>query len=359
LLVLMLVTPTSFTTFFSNVSQMPGVDEYGFYEEQLKSSGADGSRISAILNDIETARQSLFSADVTRSLLIVLLGNVLLFLLVRGILKPNIVIGILAFITLADLWSVDHRYLNEENFVKARMMDTPFKASAADQQILKDDSHFRVFNTTRPLDKDASVSYFHNSLGGYHGAKLRRYQEIIERHLIGAGQKGGIQAQVNDQALGNAWFVNQMDVVKNADEEIAALDDFIPESEVVIDERFGITSAAIPSGRDEAARIALTTMDVKTMEYESNSSTAQFAVFSEIYYQPGWNAYIDNEPAEHYRVNYILRGMKVPAGKHAIDFRFEPKSFSQGNTIVYICSLLFLLLVGFAIYTGLKKEPQV
>lgn len=372
-LLLMLISPTLFTDFFAKTSRLPGMNEYDFLVAQLGEAGLASAQIDSVMADIEIARRSIFSADVWRSLIITLLGSGLLVAFVRGMLKPTIVIAGLALITLFDLWTIDRRYINEDSFVKARKMQQPFSPSAADQSILADpDPHFRVWNTGRPLDKDAGVSYFHSSLGGYHGAKLRRYQEVIDAHItknnravidmlntryiITGGQQGQEVAQRNPQAMGNAWFVDEMVVVPDADAEIKALDNFEPSQEAIAEERWSDVLAPPPTDRDRDATIALTGYDLKEMVYTSKSSTDQLAVFSEIYYQPGWNAYIDEEPVEHARVNYVLRGLNVPAGEHTVVFRFEPSSYSTGNTIVYISSALMLLLIGFGLWSTFKKE---
>jgi hypothetical protein len=266
---------------------------------------------------------------------------------------------------------VDKRYLNEENFEKASKVTNPIPESNVDNSIAQDpDLHYRVMNTQSRLDGDALTSYYHNSLGGYHGAKLRRYQDIIDRHLsrsnrkvidmlntkyvIGLDEQKQKSAQRNSNALGNAWFVSNIVSVNSPDEEIDKLNSFDPANEAVIDVNLmGEHRASAPAAGDY---ITLSSYDPKLMSYKSKASSDAYAVFSEIYYQPGWNAYLDGNLVEHQRVNYVLRGMDVPAGEHVIYFKFEPSSYSTGNTLVYISSLLLLLLVGWSAYTWYKGQ---
>ena len=231
-------------------------------------------------------------------------------------------------------------------------------------------------NFSKNFFSDGSTSYFHNSIGGYHAAKLRRYQELYDFHLskrnlevlnmlntkyiIGADEAGKEVLEVNDNANGNAWFIQDVKFVNSANEEIIALNRLNTKTAVTISSSF--TSEIQNSYlMDSLASIYLTNYQANELKYESSSSSDQFAVFSEIYYKDGWNAYIDGQLTEIYQVDYVLRGLKIPAGKHTIVFRFEPIIIKKGNTITLI-SYAFLLLIpiGWILYTKKIKgnEPS-
>jgi hypothetical protein len=282
---------------------------------------------------------------------------------------------------LIDMWSVNRRYLNNDSFVRKSIAAVPFEPSVADQIIMKDkDPDFRVFNQTvgNPF-ADASTSYFHKSLGGYHGAKLRRYQELIDyqlakgnmnvfnmlntKYFIVPDEKGGQpQMQINMQAMGNAWFVNNAHMVNNADEEIGALTDFVPSETAVYDKRFENQVKGHLISKDSLATIELTDYKPNHLTYKSVTRKDQLAVFSEIYYDKGWNAYIDGKPAPHFRANYVLRAMIVPAGTHTIEYKFEPKVYKTGEKISLASSILLVLLalggIGFMIKRKIETSPK-
>jgi hypothetical protein len=279
------------------------------------------------------------------------------------------------------MWTINRRYVNNESFVRKSVAAVPFQPTSADLFIMKDkDPNFRVINQAvgNPF-ADASTSYFHKSLGGYHGAKLRRYQELIDYHLVKGnmnvynmlntkyfimpGEKGGPpQMQLNMQAMGNAWFVNNAHAVNNADEEIAALTDFVPSETAVYDKRFENLVKGHMISKDTLATISLTEYKPNHLTYESNAGKEQLAVFSEIYYDKGWNAYIDGVESPYFRANYVLRAMIVPAGKHKIEFRFEPTVYKTGEKISLASSLLLVLLslgaLGFMATRKSKTEQK-
>lgn len=286
--------------------------------------------------------------------------------------------SILTVLILIDMWAVNHRYLNSESFVRKSVAAVPFQPSGADQFILKDiDPNFRVYNQAvgNPY-ADASTSYFHKSLGGYHGAKLRRYQEIIDMHLskgnlnvfnmlntkyfiVPDKKTGQPQMEINTQALGNAWFVSNARAVNNADEEIQALTDFIPTETAIYDKRFENQVKGHLIGIDSLATISLTDYKPNHLTYSSVTSKEQLAIFSEIYYDKGWNAYIDGVKAPYFRANYILRAMIVPAGKHTIEFKFEPSVYKTGEKISYASSILLVLLsLGIVGFLAMRKKNE-
>jgi hypothetical protein len=280
--------------------------------------------------------------------------------------------GIVVLIA-ADMIPIAHRYLNNDNFVSKSLVNNPYQPTEANKLIMKDnDPNFRVFNMSVSTFQEASTSYFHKSIGGYHGAKLRRYQELIENHLskrndqvlnmlntkyyIGLGQDRQPVVQINMGALGHAWFVEEHEMVANADEEIAALTAFFPEKTAIVDQRFSANLEGFTHAADSNARIELTEYQPNKLKYSYSSASDQLTVFSEIYYDKGWNAYLDGKNVDHFRVNYVLRAMVVPAGNHEIEFRFEPKVFAVGEKVSFAGSLLLILmLVGFAATELWKK----
>jgi len=315
-----------------------------------------------MMNAIRLDRASLLKADAFRAFLFIVLAGGLIWAFIQNKLKENVFFPILILLILVDLWSVNKRYVNNDDFVRKSQQENPFQASAADELIMKDaDPNFRVFNQTVSPFNDASTSYFHKSVGGYHGAKLRRYQEIIEHHLskgnmavynmlntkyfIVPDQKGGEPiTQINMQAMGNAWFVNDARKVNNADEEIDALTDLIPSETAIYDKRFEEYVKDHLISKDSLSEIKLTEYAPNHLKYTSQTNKEQLAVFSEIYYADGWNAYIDGAKAPYFRANYILRAMIVPAGKHTIEFKFEPTVYKTGEMISYASSITLVLL---------------
>jgi hypothetical protein len=275
------------------------------------------------------------------------------------------------------MWTIDKRYVNDSNFVSQKTLLKPFDPTPADKQILNDkDPNFRVFNQTVSPFNDAFTSYHHKSVGGYHGAKLRRYQDIIDNHLtkgnmnvfnmlntkyfISRTQDGMVYAQRNPAAMGNAWFVDEYLMVENADEEIAALDSINPATTAVIDKRFDQQLGNFTLQRDSLATIVFEEYKPNYLKYATFADTPQIAVFSEIYYDKGWNAYIDGKPSPHFRTDYILRGMIIPEGKHTVEFRFEPKTFQTAEKISLIFSVLVYVLLaaaaGMEIYKAVKSS---
>jgi uncharacterized membrane protein YfhO len=284
---------------------------------------------------------------------------------------------------------VDKRFITNETFIRKSSANTVFSPYEADQMIQKDKSHFRVYNLQNSLSEawnEARTSYFHNSIGGYHGAKLKRYQELLDSCLYDETAefvqdaqarnfqfsnygilnmlntryvKFGEQANAvltNTEANGNAWFVNTVIKVKSANEEIETVCNIDTKSTAVIDEsRFKITTA--PSA-DSAAVIKLTDVKPNYLRYESSSSTAGVAVFSEIYYEKGWKAFIDQKETPVLRANYVLRALEVPAGKHIIEFRFQPRAYTLGNTVTTISSWLIVALVAVCIGYSLKAPAN-
>jgi len=345
-------------------------------DEQYKSYFPDWL-ISALRLD----RAALLSSDSFRSLSFILLAGAAVWAMINQKIKKPVFYSALILLILVDMWTVNRRYLNSESFVRKSIDAVPFQPTVADQIIMKDnDPDFRVYNQAvgNPF-ADASTSYFHKSLGGYHGAKLRRYQELIDHHLskgnmsvfnmlntkyfIAPDEKSRQpQIKINMPALGNAWFVNNAHMVNNADEEINALTDFVPTETAVYDKRFEDQVKGHIISKDSLATITLTEYKPNHLTYTSETGKEQLAVFSEIYYDKGWNAYIDGKVSPYFRANYVLRAMIVPAGKHTIEFRFEPKVYFTGEKIAFASSMLLVLLaigsVGFMAFGKSKDEPK-
>ncbi|MBV6640767.1 MAG: YfhO family protein, partial [Cyclobacteriaceae bacterium] len=322
-----------------------------------------------LVNAIVKDRKSLFVSDIIRGLVFTALAGGLLWTYLKGYIKLNYVIVGLGLLILFDLWTVNKRYIGASDF-ETKRNNSLLQPTQADNQILQDKGYYRVFNTTRRLDQDGITSYFHYSVGGYNAIKIQRYQELIERHLsqgnqqvinmlnvkyfITSNEQNQAIAQRNSGALGNAWFVNSLQMVENPNEEIDMLNSIETGETAVFDKRFeGIFDAQ--STYSQNGTIELASYHPEKMVYDFNSSDPQLVVFSDVYYEPGWNAYLDGEQVDYGRVNYILRGMEVPAGEHQITFRYEPVSVRVGNVIIIICSLTALLLIGGFIYLERKQ----
>lgn len=337
-------------------------------------------------------RASLASADALRSLIFILLGAALLVWFWKSKNKKStgmFVSAGIALLILVDLWTVDRRYLNDSNYVKEKPQET-YKESVADREIFKDtDESFRVFGLNNPW-QETTVSYFHHSIGGYHAVKLRRYQELIDhrldieyRNIVGALQKAQSvddiysvlaaspslnmlntryiiynpdQAPIrNPYAFGNAWFVDKVDIVENADAEIEALNTINPLQTAVVDKRFAKELEGFTPHKDSTASIVLEKYRPSRLTYKAKADSEQLAVFSEIYYQPGWKAFVDGKEVPHFRVDWILRGMLIPAGEHTIVFEFYPDTYVLAANISAYSSFLILLLLIVAVgWSGWK-----
>ena len=348
-------------------------------------------------DDLIQERVHLASSDAFRSLIFVLLSAVLIFvfLQIKNKKQGALLLGIgFIILTLVDLWTIDKRYLNDKNFTKEKL-DASYKESVADKEILKDkDLSYRVLTLQNPF-QETTVSYYHHSIGGYHPAKLRRYQELIDHRLI---KEIGIIIQsfqkehvtlddiqqafastpslnmlntryiifnpehppiFNPLAFGNVWFVPEVKIVENADAEIATLDTIDPLQTAVVDKRFANDlNGFVPSQLDSTASIILNSYRPNHLIYTSNANSEQLAVFSEIYYQPGWNATIDGQPAPHFRADWTLRAMLVPAGEHRIEFDFRPEGYVKAAYVSTFSSFLILLLLIAGVAYSIWKEAK-
>ena len=316
---------------------------------------------------LQLDRAFMLSSDAWRSFFFVSLAFLSLFLFIKNKVSSNNIILVFAVLLLLDMWTINKRYLNDSHFIRSSKIKTPYKATQADNYILSDnDPNFRVFNQSVSTFNDASTSYFHKSIGGYHGAKLKRYQELIDSHI----SKGNMQVlnmlntkyfilqtgkvNINPNVLGNAWFIKDVKIVENADDEILALNDFDASSIAVIDKRF--QSFLGEFSEDSSSNIKLDEYQPNYLRYSSVSTKNQIAVFSEVYYDKGWNSYIDGELVSHFRANYILRAMNIPKGNHTIEFRFEPEIFKIGERISLASSILLIISLIFVSVRELKLK---
>lgn len=348
-------------------------------------NGIPQEQLAPLLVNLEEIRVSIFTSDAWRSVVIIVVGVALLMAYVSGKINAKLTVAAIAVLCLVDMWGVNKRYLYDSQFVaKGSEMQPYLKPSETDKEILKDKSlDYRVLNLAVNTFNENSTAYWHKSIGGYHAAKLRRYQEIIEEHIQGemngiftklteAGGdmskveadafpvlnmlntryfilplQGGQTAPVfNPYANGNAWFVDDVKYVDNANEEIDALHDTNPLYTAIVDKKFAeqIKSPVVSDNvsSDTLRSVTLTDYQPNALKYEVDSKNGGVVVFSEIYY-PGWISYIDGKEVEHGRADYILRAMNVPAGKHQIEFRFDPKSLHTTETIAYTALAILAL----------------
>jgi hypothetical protein len=325
----------------------------------------------AIISD----RKSIFFKDSLRSLLLVVFSAGLLWAYLKSKLNKNATIIAFAVLILFDLVGVDKRYVNKDDFVSKKQEEQPFQASAYDKDILQDRSYYRVINFMVDPMNDGSTSYFHNSIGGYHAAKPRRYQELYEyqiaknnievlnmlntKYIIFPDNEGTPRVQQNPEANGNVWFVKDVQIVNSADDEISALDSLRTKEKAVISSEFKSYVKKSTYAKDSLATIKLVSYQPNEMKYESNTSDEQLAVFSDVYYKNGWKAYIDGVLTPHFRANYVLRAMVIPAGKHEIIFKFEPDVIKKGNAITLSSyALLLLIPIGWFFIDKKKKNNE-
>ncbi len=345
-----------------------------FNFESLRDAGWE-QQLSGVTEAFIADRKSIFFKDSLRSFLLVALSGGLLWAFLKKKIKKNIVIIAFGVLLLFDLVGVDKRYVNSDDFVSKRQEEKPFQASAIDKEIIKDTSHYRVINFMVDPLNDGSTSYFHNSIGGYHAAKPRRYQELFEyqitknnfevlnmlntKYIIFPDNQGAARLQQNTEANGNAWFVNQVEFVNTADAEIKGLDSLNTKQKVIINAAFKNELTNTSFEIDSLASIRLISYQADKIKYESNTTKDQLAVFSEMYYKNGWNAYVDGQLTSHFRANYVLRAMLIPSGKHEIAFKFEPTIIKKGSVITLTSyALLLLIPLGWFFIENKKKNKH-
>ncbi|MCL4483271.1 MAG: YfhO family protein [Bacteroidetes bacterium] len=336
-------------------------------------------------------RKAFLRADAIRSALLILAAALVLWAYVAKKLKPNYALAIIGCLILFDMWGVDKRYLNNDNFVQEQKARNPYPMTKADKEILKDKNEFRVLNLTVDPFNEASTSYYHQSIGGYHGAKMRRYQELIDFRIgkeirqlgtklntlkadarvdsvfIGLNALNMMNTKyliynpeaapiVNPKALGSAWLVRSYQLADNADQEIAALDKIDPGKEIVVNKKFQSLLESVTPGTDVTSKLALKSYSPNQLVYSYSGKGKEIAVFSEIYYPKGWNAYIGDQLIPYFQANYVLRAMVLPEGTYDITFKFEPLSYRLGKQISMVSSLLLLLFIGFVLYKNITLK---
>ena len=350
-------------------------------------------QLSPIIANLEEMRVHLFTSDAWRSFFIVTIGTLLLLAYNAKKLKATWTVAAIALLCLGDMWSVNKRYLYDEQFIPKSEQTATFRKTQTDELILQDPSlDYRVLNFAGNTFEENNTSYWHKSVGGYHAAKLRRYQEMIDHHIakemqaayqevataggqmdsvnaakfpvlnmlntkyfiFPAGQQGQTVPIENPYTFGNAWFIDKIQYVNNANEEIDAIGQVDLQQTAIVDSKFKEALKGVNEGyKDSLSTIRLTSYEPNQLVYETSSPQDGIVVFSEIYY-PGWTATIDGKPADIARADYILRAMNVPAGKHTIEMRFDPQSLHITEGIAY--GAMALLLVGVIILIWIYRK---
>lgn len=341
------------------------------------SGGSDAQFPDEIVSAMVLERADMLRADAIRSLIFVVLTAALILFWYRGKVRRDIFVLALSTLVLYDMVPVDRRYLSYEDFVPTQRAKA-ITPTEADKAIMGDsDPNFRVANFTVSPFQDATTSYFHKSVGGYHAAKMRRYNDIISGYLskmkmdtynmlntkyfIVPSEEGGSSVQFNPDAYGNAWFVDDVIVVENPDEEFTALEDISTRYTAVVDRRFveQLASLVEITEADSLDEISLIDYRINRLTYKSSSSKPRLAIFSEIYYDKGWTLTIDGKEADYLRADYILRGAVIPAGEHTLEFSFKAPNFATVKGVTIFCSLALLLAAVAAIVVSIKKRRDV
>ena len=377
------VMPSTFFDSFISTSEM----------QALKSLPAE--HVGPLMTNLTEMRQAMFTSDALRSFYIILVGTGILLAFAYGKLKKEYAIAIILVICLVDLWTVNKRYLNDEMFVPKSEREAPQQMTQADEQILHDKSlDYRVLNLASNTFNENETSYYHKSIGGYHAAKLRRYQEMIEQYISpemqqmfkAVSEAGGDMTKISGDSIwpvlnmlntkymifplqggqtvplqnpytyGNAWFVDKIQYVANANEEMAAVGQLNLRHEAVADAKFKAQLGEAME-QDSVSIVTIKGYEPNELSYEVNSGKGGVVVFSEIYY-PGWTATIDGQPAELGRVNYILRALNVKSGKHDVVLTFKPKSVNTTETIAYISYVILMLVVLGAVYMEYRRRKM-
>ncbi len=384
---LMVMMPTAFYDFLTPM-------EKSVFSEQITKGGENAMMYQLLEANLVTARQSLMTADAWRSFVFILLAALSIRFYFVGKISSRYLTWGLAILILIDLWGVDKRYLGSDNFISKTKAKQSFTKSKADFIIEKDrDLYFRVFSIYLNPFTEVNTSYFHKSIGGYHGAKLRRYQDVIDKYLAPywqhlattLKQQGALPGDAEEQLdnmpvlnmlntkyviynpnaqpifnpnyMGNAWFVKGVKVVPGANEAIVDIGKSDLHNTAIVEKEFAATVDGYAKDTI-TGQILINNYAPDHLIFTSTSNQEQLAVFSDIYYPKGWNAYVDGKPVEHIRVNYILRGLMIPAGEHTIVFKFEPTSYKYGQMIALISSIIILLLVGYWLFNIWRRREE-
>ena len=377
------VMPSMFFDSFISTSEM----------HAIKSLPAE--YIQPLVANLTEMRQAVFTSDCWRTFVIIVLGTCLLLLCQYGKLNPEYTVGAILVLCLIDLWQVNKRYLNDEMFVPEAEREAPQQKTQTDELILRDQNlDYRVLNLASNTFNENETSYYHKSVGGYHAAKLRRYQEMIEAYINpemqslfkGVSEAGGDMTQVNGDSIcpvlnmlntryfifplqggqtvpiqnpyayGNAWFVDKLDYVDNANDEIAAVGKIDLRHQAVADSKFK-EQLGEATAQDTLSVVTITSYEPNRLTYEVSSDKGGVLVFSEIYY-PGWEAKVDGQPVELGRVDYILRALNIQPGKHEVELSFFPKSVNATETVAYVAYVLLLLLVLGGVFMEYRRRKK-
>lgn len=363
--------------FIPSILDLRGVNHQEFIAMLTQQFG-DANLANQLAEALTNDRAAIASADAWRSFFIIVIVFALVWAFVKNKLNATVLVIILGLVTLIDLWTVDKRYLNDNVFVSKSSKATVVPMREVDQLIQLDkDPSYRVLDLTTSPFSDAKASYYHKSLGGYHAAKLMRFQEILEHQFNGAvnedvldmfnvrylitqdPQNGSERIQRRSTAAGNAWFVDKVTMVKDNAQEMQAINSFDPSREAFVHNEFKeiINTSKLGSARN--ATIRLTSYHPDKMIYEYSAPNDVFAVFSEVYYDKGWKAYVDGEEVPILRADYILRALQLPGGNHTVEFVFDPQSMKISNIISLIASIILVVAFGVAIFWSLKKKKNL
>jgi hypothetical protein len=335
----------------------------------------DAGMANKIADSLVLDRIAIAKADALRSFIFIAVAFGIVWAFITKKMNMQLAFGLLALSVLIDMWQIDRRYLNNDNFRSKSAMNADLQPRDVDTFIMADkDPDFRVFDQSINTFSDASSSAFHKTIGGYHAAKLKRYDELIQnqfsksinqdvldmlnaKYFITQDPKTqSFKMSRNPTALGNAWIVKGVHFVANADAEMAAINSFDPRQEAVVDEQFKKLIDTTRLGADPTAFIKLESYNPDHIEYSYSAPRDIIAVFSEIYYDKGWNMYVDGKEKPYFRANYVLRAAQLEMGNHKVEFKFEPKSYYVGEKISLAGSILLLGFLGFAGYTESKKK---
>ena len=341
--------------------------------QQMFAQIGDPTFSNEFIDALKADRRDLYTSDVIRSGFLILVGLVILWFYTKEKLSQITTVILVGVFMVGDLVLIDRNYVDTSGFVSAREVREPFQPTDSDLKILEDTSHFRVYEVNGRLQ--ARTSYFHKSLSGYSAVRPRRMEQLFNyqidngnmevlnmlntKYVIQVDDKNQEFPSLNDKANGNAWFVTDVKFVNSPDAEMKALDKFNSKDEVIINSKEFAVAAETSYKRDSLANIKLIEYKPNYIKYTTENTNQGLAVFSEIYYPKGWIATIDGKEAPIFRTNYTLRGMEIPAGKHTVEFKFEPQVVKTGSTIVLISGLGMLLLIGGGVYFERKKRTNV
>lgn len=376
-------------TLFNDFNSTPKEDENGqivydsdteYAKNIIQRQGGEVTQINIdrFKDQLSEMRLDEVKKDGKRSLFFAICIILMLWLIYTEKIKVNYGLIILGLLITADLWTVGKRYLNDKDFKRERTLEQPFTPYAADLEIQKDKTYYRVLDLTQSTLNSNRCANFHKSIGGYSAAKIRRFQDLWDWHLMDDLRTGRINDNgifnmlnmkyyiypnqqssqpvygINPNANGNAWIVNDLKVVENADSAIVNLPKIDTKTQAIVEKEYA-DFVAPNSTIDSAASVKLTSYHPEKLEYSYSAETDNNVAFSEVFYDKGWNAFIDNQPVDHFRLNYILRGLKVPAGKHNIRFEYDPKTFQTGSILAMTFGSIIYLLIGLSIFLWVRK----